>query len=56
MIPELMPAPYLPFVRAVDAAPAAQTEHCASHKLKYEEAKRRNTMPEIFFTAQIYNF
>jgi hypothetical protein len=28
-MPSLMPAPYFPFVRAVDAAPAAQTAHCA---------------------------
>jgi len=27
IMPELMPAPYLLLVRAVDAAPAAQTEH-----------------------------
>jgi len=52
-MPELMPAPYFPLVRAVDAAPAAQTEHWASHKVKYAEAKNKNNMAEIFFIPRI---
>lgn len=50
-----MPAPYPALVRAVDAAPAAQTEHWASHKVNSEEPRIRNSMAEIFFTPQIYN-
>jgi hypothetical protein len=53
-MPELIPAPYFPLVRAVEAAPAAQTEHCAAvHKGQSRIIREKNIL-EIFFTVQIY--
>lgn len=45
MIPEFMPAPNLPLVRAVDATPAVQTEHCAAvHKGETRRTKTKNML------------
>ena len=54
-MPELMPAPYFPFVRAVEATPAVHTEHWAAvHKGKSTIISEKNIL-ETFFTVQIYN-
>ncbi len=54
-MPELIPAPYFPLVRAVDAAPAAQTEHCADTRIGATRRISEKNILEIVFTPQIYN-
>ena len=54
-MPSFIPAPYFPFVLAVDAAPAAQTAHCASVSKGSRRIIKRKDILEIVFTAQIYN-
>jgi len=54
-MPSFMPAPYFPLVLAVEAAPAAQTAHCASVSKGNRRTIRRKDILEIVFTAQIYN-
>jgi hypothetical protein len=49
-----MPAPYFPLVRAVDAAPAAQTAHWASVNKGNRRTIREKNILEIVFTLQIY--
>jgi len=60
IIPELIPAPYFPLVRAVDATPALQTEHCAAVQIGDRSRIKAKYMVEIFFILQdlrmqIYN-
>jgi len=50
-----MPAPYFPFVRAVEAAPAAQTAHWALVNKGNSTIIRVATILKMFFTVQIYN-
>jgi hypothetical protein len=55
MMPELIPAPYFPLVRAVDAAPAAHTEHCAIvHKGDRSKTKAKNILETLFILQHLH--
>jgi hypothetical protein len=54
IMPSFIPAPYFPFVRAVEAAPAAQTAHCAEVNKGDISIIREKNILYAFFTMQIY--